>query len=56
MYSSRMRLCDLHLVDLAVMLEDSTAEKEGKEQFVFLKETAAHIAVETEREVFVDVQ
>ena len=50
-----MRLCDLHLIDLAVMLEDSTAQKEGEEQFVLLKETAAHIAVETERKVFVDV-
>ena len=30
-------------------------EQEGKEQLVFLKEGAAHVAVEAEGEVFVDV-
>lgn len=50
-----MRLCDLHLVNLAFILKDSTTEKEGEQQLVLLKEAPAHVAVETECEVFVDV-
>ncbi len=37
------------------MHEDPGTEKEGKQQLVFLKQTATHIGVQTECEVVIDV-
>ena len=37
------------------MLLHSGTQQEGEEQFVLLKQRAAHVAVEAEREVLIDV-
>lgn len=39
-----------------IVLFNSGAQEEGKEQFVFLKQWSADIGIETEGEVIVDVQ
>ena len=42
-------------VDFVVVHEDPDAHKEGEQEFVLFKQTAAHVRVQTEREVVVDV-
>ena len=44
-----------HHVDESAVHLDPDTDEEGEEQLVFLKERAAHIAVQAEREVVVDV-
>lgn len=43
-----------HHVNLALVHQDTDTQEEGEEQFVLLKQRAAHIAVQTESEVVVD--
>lgn len=44
-----------HHVDFPFIHHDPDTQQKGKHELVFLKETAAHIAVETECEVIVYV-
>ena len=44
----------MYHVNLALVHEDAHTEQEGEEQFVFLKEGAADVAVQAEGEVVVD--
>ena len=43
-------------VNLVFILQDSDTKEEGEEKFVFLKERSTDVAIETEREVLIDVQ
>ena len=42
-------------VDFPLMLLDTSAQEEGKKQFMLLKQRSTDIAVETEGEVIIDV-
>ena len=44
-----------HHVDFVFIHEDAGTQQEGEEQFMLLKERPAHIAVQAEREVVVDI-
>lgn len=44
-----------HHVNSVVVHHDTSAQKKGKHEFVFLKQAAAYIAVQAEGEKFVDV-
>lgn len=50
-----MRFCDSYHVDEAFVHLDPGTQQEGEEKFVFLKQRATHIAVQTEGEVLVNV-
>lgn len=50
-----LRLLLTHQVNLAFVHHDPDTHKKCKHQLVLLKEAAAHIAVEAEGEVLVDI-
>ena len=49
-----MQTCTDH-VDLVFVHEDSDAHQEREQEFVLLKQAPAHVRVQTERKVVVDV-
>lgn len=47
--------CLAHHIDAPLIHQDPGADQEGKHELVLLKEAAAHVAVQTEGDVVVDV-
>lgn len=46
---------DIHHVDFVLVHHDASAQQEGEHELVLLKQAAAHVAVQAEGEVLVDV-
>lgn len=54
-YSGLLVLTIANHVDLVVVHEDPNTHQEGEQKFVFFKQATAHVWVQTERKIVVDV-